>query len=277
MSSQSLFEFEYFKQRQRRLAKMGKTQHKMIKENSDQFITVETMVEENHTMLDDIMNSPTIQYGFCVVNFTSDAYQELEIKRTNLKQLLFVSMVGAGGAGGLSYNGSMFYGGGGAGAGASFVKYTISLPTNVNLAKCTATIGQGGVTSGADGGDTTLRIVFMTDDGDQPEIILTAKGGKRGGSTDTDNQGGAGGLSNHIIMFNGENGEDGEITIPSIGTANGGNGGNSFFALGGTGGLNGTNTGLKGQDGKLGGGGGGSALGTNDIGKGGNGFIHIEF
>lgn len=202
-----------------------------------------------------------------------------------------VTMVGGGGAGGTgSVKNGILYGGGGGGAGGSCLKKPVII---INLAReditIKTTIGIGGNSESPDGTDTTVCISV----GEKIVFKHTAHGGKRGGNTEN-NKGGKGGGCGTNEMFGGYDGQQGSVTVSNVGKTFGGRGGNSAFEEGGFGGYqsntfktddidgykhpdNSTNP--QGQDGVMGSGGGGSVPGIDPllVGKGGNGFVIIEF
>ena len=204
-----------------------------------------------------------------------------------------ITMVGGGGAGGSGcMKNGIFYGGGGGGAGGSCLKKPVII---VNPAREEITIktriGKGGVVDSPDGGDTSVCIHV----GSKLIFKHTAHGGKRGGSLDTNNEGGRGGACATNEMFGGYNGQKGSVSLSSVGKMFGGRGGNSAFEEGGLGGYQSndfkTNDDMdgyehpdnsknpQGQDGVMGSGGGGSVPGieSDKIGKGGDGFVIVEF
>lgn len=205
---------------------------------------------------------------------------------------LTVTMVGGGGAGGSGcIKNGILYSGGGGGAGGSCLKKPVII---INPAREDITIkikiGKGGNETTFDGCDTSVCIFV----GQKLIFKHTAQGGKRGGSTDSNNKGGKGGSCSTNEMFGGYDGQQGSISLSSVGKVFGGRGGNSAFEEGGFGGYqsnifkiendtdgydhpdNSKNP--QGQDGVMGSGGGGSVPGLGDkIAKGGDGFVIVEF
>lgn len=201
-----------------------------------------------------------------------------------------ITMVGGGGAGGTGcMKNGIIYSGGGGGAGGSCLKKPVIIvnPSREDI-KIRTRIGRGGTIDSPDGGDTIVTIYVGS------KIIFkhTANGGKRGGCSDINNKGGKGGSCATNEMFGGYDGQQGSITLSSIGKLFGGRGGNSAFEEGGLGGYQSSvnkNSDVDGydnpdnsknpcgQDGVMGSGGGGSAIGSQDVGKGGDGFVIVEF
>ena len=179
--------------------------------------------------------------------------------------MVWLTMIGGGGAGGIGQNGSMFSGGGGGGAGAALVSVPIAVNSRQSLQLF---VGQGGTASNPDGQDSIVRLYDVNNN-----LIsqFTAQGGK-GALFDV---AGASGVASAKHVLSGDNGAAGSIVMPSMGSAPGGNGGSSFFAAGGLGALTATNGSLTGTNGVNGSGGGGSAIGSSAGGNGGNGFIRI--
>jgi hypothetical protein len=204
-----------------------------------------------------------------------------------------ITMVAAGAAGGHgTIKNGIFYSGGGGAAGGSIIKKPVLI---INPMKEDITIkikvGIGGNIENPDGGDTSVCIYV----GSKIIFKITAQGGKRGGSTDSNNKGGQGGTCGSNEMLGGYNGQNGSITLSSIGKIFGGNGGNSAFEEGGLGGYQKNHFKIEddldgfehpdnshnpqGQNGIMGSGGGGSVPGLDPklIGFGGNGFAILEF
>lgn len=194
---------------------------------------------------------------------------------------LIITAAAAGGAGGHGVlENEDAVGGPGGGAGAGILFY----PIRVGKAKTIAfTIGKGGVEPSQDGGDTVVKY---------DETVLTLGGGK--GSKDVhDASGGAGGTCDIDARCSGFSGSSGSEAIvdrksKDANVAVGGDGGNSLFAKGGTGGLKAY---VKGGDGRMapsikgldaegyaaGGGGSGVGIAKNLVGKGGDGFVFVQF
>ena len=201
--------------------------------------------------------------------------------------VLFVTMIGGGGAGGVGYiEGIYYYSGGGGGAGACYVKKPIEINKGDTVI---VKVGKGGVYNDFHGEDTYIKIVHIN----KKTTIVIARGGKNGHPYkygDKMTNGGEGGVSLNKC-FSGDNGMNGKITIPSQYAVCGGDGANSHYYNGGYGGGNYFNTGgeggnseiLIGEDGKYGSGGGGSAPkfeikdDAKISGNGGNGFVLIEW
>ena len=191
---------------------------------------------------------------------------------------IFLHMAGGGGGGGLGLSGSQFYGGAGGGAGATMSKRPITIVSGATGILFRVILGKGGE-GGEDGGETLVGITWVGGGGGggTEEQIFRCAGGKAGGSG-SQNVGGQGGISTYLkTVFSGENGEDWQVTLPSQGSAAGGKGGDNFFSGGGLGGLSAGNENIRGLDGTAGSGGGGSSIGATQAGKGGRGFVNLEW
>jgi len=206
--------------------------------------------------------------------------------------IVFITMVGGGGAGGIGQiNGLYYLSGGGGGSGASYIKKPIFIKKG---SKIMAKVGSGGKSNiNENGSDSILTIVYPCN----KICKIIAKGGYNGYPTidnKTSIKCGKGGVSLLNKCFSGSDGQDGMMTIPSQIQSIGGNGGNSHFYDGGIGGQNyfeyGENSdntsnevNLIGHDGYFGSGGGGSCpRGNIDYnyklsGDGGNGYIYLEW
>lgn len=201
---------------------------------------------------------------------------------------LLVSMVGGGGCGGNStVNGNFLYGGGGGGSGGGYLKKPIPITHNHLRTTIRIKIGKGGSYSNPDGGDTILSIY----NGDKLTKEFIGRGGK--GAIGRFNKGGDG-AAGFSDLLTGSQGNSGAAALTTSKTRiTGGNGASSLFSKGGLGGyqdilstdtekdfINPTNKdNPKGMDGSQGSGGGGSADGIDPtlVGKGGDGFIIIEY
>ncbi|ARF10683.1 hypothetical protein Hokovirus_2_210 [Hokovirus HKV1] len=173
-------------------------------------------------------------------------------------EIIFITMSGGGGAGGIGkiINNRMYNGYGGGGA-SGFIHYPIAVKKDTTLC---ITVGKGGdkYKNKGDGEDT---IIEFYDSCNKMYFNIVSEGGKGGSEVDA----GLGGKNYLIPSFSGQDG------IKS--------GGNSIFGYGGEDGLDGYN----------GSGGGGSlALDYEDVitkkktncklsGNGGNGFVIIEY
>lgn len=191
---------------------------------------------------------------------------------------LFISLCGAGGAGGPgAVDGIVFQGGGGGGSGESISRYPINLygAPSIIRAKC----GAGGSAIHSNGMPSMVE-VWVYKDFNQI-VRLEASGGL--GSTNIN--GGQGAVSSILPIYNGQNGQNGDAILPSFGNTFGGAGGNTVFGKGGRGGnrytiKNEYNIDVLQQNGEVGtngGGGGGSVPGSSVISRGGNGFVMIEW
>lgn len=208
----------------------------------------------------------------------------------NCTNFIYITAVGAGGAGGVGLVKDMYYySGGGGGAGACIIKKPIKVTpgTIINVY-----VGLGGFIkpdlSGENGENTTIEILYPN--GTIKTLVL--HGGNNGFPFNNVLQvnGGKGGIDDCGLTFlNGADGSDGCITIPSQIAACGGKGGKSMMCNGGKGGGNyfdnggkgGTTNMLSGENGEFGSGGGGSIprFIPNDIpsGLGGDGIVIIEW
>lgn len=181
--------------------------------------------------------------------------------------MVFITMVGAGGSGS---EGTVDLPGSGGGAGKAI--YRIPLSINGSTGRLIITAGLGGDVDSLHGTASAV----------EPEMkfgarqVVSAEGGKAA----TGRSGGSGAASELSPLGSGGNGSNGDIS-QSLHT--GGDGGASNFAVGGKGG---NKTYIKdsldkpilvsvGQNGTYGSGGGGSVNGKP--GKGGNGFVMIEY
>lgn len=207
--------------------------------------------------------------------------------------IIFITMVGGGGAGGIGYiEGMYFYSGGGGGAGSCIIKKPVMIkPETVIKIK----VGNGGCQNNdGDGKDTIVEIINLSE-----TITIIASGGFSGNPKYIDNcvcydkniSGGKGGCTELVCFLKGNDGEDGIVSIPSHMCAIGGNGGASSMHIGGKGGGNyfsGGGSGghldnIIGKDGQNGSGGGGSCprakINYNSAmsGNGGNGIVIIEW
>lgn len=222
-------------------------------------------------------------------------------------RVIFVSMAGGGGAGGIGcVRGNKYISGGGGGSGMCCIKKPINVKKGYTLK---VKVGSGGSSmKNINGRDTYIKVYGKC----KHKYIgtITACGGQNGNPT-----------INHIyssdmdVPFNGgktmtcnedsnqvddtntinlsNDGQDGQLTFPSQTALCAGDGGNNVFFEGGAGGSNIFNSGgtrgiyeedkYNGEDGNFGSGGGGSCprLGLEDkeklSGSGGNGFVLIEW
>ena len=206
--------------------------------------------------------------------------------------LMFVTIIGGGGAGGIGYIKNMYYySGGGGGASACFIKKPIEVKKGSILK---IKVGKGGnINCCRDGEDSFVEILTC----DNNKNIVCVEGGKNGKSSlcfDGKVDGGKGGKNSYNKCFDGKDGKNGSISIPSQFLCYGGMGGNShfylggdgggsYFSLGGNGGNGGNSANIIGCDGKYGSGGGGSApkcnIDKNEklSGDGGDGIVIIEW
>jgi len=222
-------------------------------------------------------------------------------------KIIFLSIVGGGGAGGIGYCANQyFYSGSGGGAGACILKKPILLGhcRIINIY-----VGCGGNSvKGYDGEKSWIE--YMNDQGCLEKIIVdggengnpkwnnfdgTVSGGRGGQNCYPYLSGGCGDDGKLILPnhhgFKGIEGQCGEISFPSGPTTNTGCGGNSILSNGGHGGTNyfsngghcGNNINPIGENGSWGSGGGGSCPTYKHkqecqlSGNGGHGFIMIEF
>ena len=116
---------------------------------------------------------------------------------------VFVTIVGGGGASGVSYPAQAYEGGGG-GGGAAYVFYPIYNAAGYVL---NFTVGSGGQGSGNGGGTTTLSTLSGN-----YGLSLTAGGGA-GGTASTDEISGNGGTGGSIATLTGGTGGTGGITV----------------------------------------------------------------
>lgn len=216
--------------------------------------------------------------------------------------MIFITMVAGGGAGGIGCVENMYYcAGGGGGGGACIIKKPVSV-TPKTIIKIT--VGRGGNKNiNIDGQDTNVEIIT-------PELnsLNLKTGGGANGNPDYRNteletntsgrtgpemntSGGKGGYTDLVSILRGNDGENGGISIPSQTSAISGNGGSSILNMGGKGGGNYFSSGgtggslinIIGEDGNYGSGGGGSAprvkININDklSGNGGDGMVLIEW
>lgn len=191
-----------------------------------------------------------------------------------------ITAVGGGASGGHAViEADEVIGGCGGGASASILFYPIKLNKSRTI---NFIVGRGGQKPAENGTDTIIKYEDNT---------LTLHGGQ--GCTDVhSNMGGAGGTCDIDPLCNGYSGSSGTETLydkknKDNEPAFGGTGGSSRFHMGGIGGLkafvmsenNKLVPSLKGLDGEFGSGGGGSSPGISKdlVGKGGNGFVYINF
>lgn len=182
--------------------------------------------------------------------------------------LMYITLVGGGGAGALgSVSNGVFNCGGGGGSGGAHLRVPIAIPKDTISVSLTCFIGKGGNADNIDGGDTMVSIICNG----IPYVSLIATGGK--GAVGT--VGGTCGSGNK--NFTGQNGSSGSSGVSSQ-IQLGGNGGDSIFYTGGKGYYVGIETDCSGKHGS---GGGGMIPGiTSDdpsFGNGGNGLVLVEY
>lgn len=208
-----------------------------------------------------------------------DEQDEITITESGI---IYITMIGGGGSGGMGYiSGMTYYAGGGGGSGSYIIKFPVEVePTWV----IRITVGMGGILSVCADGQPS--IVEILEDGVVIRTIMVM-GGMAGNpklESETAINGGNGGDSTLVSTYNGNPGEDGMLGLPSVVNVYGGNGGNSPFGQGGTGG--GKTTGefeFTGSHGTFGAGGGGGIPIIDPIegqelgGNGGTGFVLIEY
>lgn len=230
----------------------------------------------------DVVDYTKCSYGYSKIYTEIDKLHRVGIMKNISK--LFITLVGAGGAGGLGYiSNNYYYSGGGGGSGA----YARRIPIDVVPGHIVhINIGKGGdLSKNLDGEESYIEIV---NNGGHVMKKISVNGGKNGhprSQDDTSIEGGDPGVNIGAIYRNGDKGNSGSITLPSQSNVFGGNGADSGFANGGLGGghLIDNNIEFIGMDGSFGSGGGGSAPRTNiDLtqklsGNGGDGYIMIEF
>jgi len=162
-----------------------------------------------------------------------------------------VLLVGGGGAGNVGWSSSSFSSSGGGGGGGGGFSAIQNLPVSSNL---TVTIGAGGISSGGDGGTTSIT---------GGAFSVYAKGGKGGIGEYNRGFGGIGGAGTSAL---GENGQFGTGAYNLSDSAMGGRGGDSVYGSGGIGGARATAG--ENASGYGGGGGGGGVSGSNTFGAG---------
>ena len=167
--------------------------------------------------------------------------------------LIFITIIGAGGAGGMGCVKDMYYySGGGGGAGSCYIKKPVEVRNGTIL---NIKVGKGGtIKDNLDGEDSYVEVNNLYTD----NAIVVAQGGKNGCLSYTNALccmdgtcenihivcGGSGGKNNTCVTcFDGCDGDPGQISVPSQFAANGGNGGTSHFYNGGNGGGNYFNSG----------------------------------
>jgi hypothetical protein len=178
-------------------------------------------------------------------------------------ETIFVTMSGGGGAG---TPGSETEPGVGGGAAEAVSRRALSVVGGTGQLLLSA--GRGGENGYLPDGTESFVEVLMKDGSRR---VLEAKGGLTG--TEATKGAGLGASSHFHTTFSGQNGNRPHSAIEA------GAGGNSYFSSGGSGGGSHYETGKlcsKGQDGSFGSGGGGSLAGSLP-GKGGSGFIVIEY
>lgn len=174
-----------------------------------------------------------------------------------------MKITAGGGAGGIGdLKDGIFYSGGGGGAGET-------LNRNINKPKgkewvLLIIVGRGGKSPSEDGEYSAVIL-------DKQGVLFSSKPGKGGGSGINN----YGGLSGNRSLTS--NGLPGSFTYPSQSSPKGGKGGKSKYKLGGRGGYTHGNEKNEGEDGQCGSGGGGSTVGTPKSGKGGCGYITINY
>lgn len=186
--------------------------------------------------------------------------------------IMYITMVGGGGAGGIGFirDGNTYISGGGGGGGACLTQKPVRISRDTILE---IKVGQGGsINNTPDGGDTYVKITYP----DNTVTTITCEGGKMGHPTilfENNINGGIGGkcseyaptkvfksslfdiklgtdnandgnvtsfdINSDELLYSstdGKNGDNGAISYPSQEIARGGNGGNSLFCNGGKGG-----------------------------------------
>lgn len=186
--------------------------------------------------------------------------------------IMYITMVGAGGAGGIGFirDGNTYISGGGGGGGACLTQKPVRICRDTILE---IKVGQGGsMNTIPDGSDTYVKITYP----DNTNLTVTCEGGKMGHPSllfENNINGGIGGkcseyaptkvfksnlfdiklgdgnsnnanvasfdINSDELLFSssdGKNGDNGAISYPSQEIARGGNGGNSLFCNGGRGG-----------------------------------------
>ncbi len=268
---------------------MNKISESNLLEYSNKFDELKrTILEKCSFDINMLMPNPT---NICFTD-TNKIHQYIIPEKINL---IFVTIVGGGGAGGIGYcSNQYFYSGGGGGAGACIIKKPIKVEPNLILY---IKVGEGGNSKDRKHGESSyIRFCFKSNDN-----RIKAKGGKNGYpqlkdgcDLDLKVDGGEGGELCYPFLSgnNGEDGKmiptknyhnnkcykktdynfpgtdgcDGEISFPSGPTSCPGSGGCSVFYDGGCGGTNyfsdggkcGNNYNSIGYDGSYGSGGGGS-------------------
>lgn len=191
--------------------------------------------------------------------------------------IIYVTMIGGGGAGGIGHLDGYYYSGGGGGAGACFFRKPFPIVKGCVL---NITVGMGGDISKNEHGQPSYIEIIYPDGNNKTLSVEGGKNGKSDNTLNTDVSGGHGGKSEFVSIYDGNKGENGQQGLPSFASVYGGKGGSSMLSHGGKGG---TEDNLIGIDGIFGGGGGGSVprILTNMKGKlsgnGGSGLIIIEF
>lgn len=219
--------------------------------------------------------------------------------------IIWVTMVGGGGSGGIGcINGVTYYSGSGGGAGTTIIHKPIKVHKGATLL---IKVGKGGTANtNCDGQSSSITImsnggenIVKTNGG---ENIVEAPGGENGFPKVTNAniepvtfiesvEPGSGGINILNLSFSGEDGDPGSISLPSQTVSNTGDGGNSSFFVGGNGGQNsfelggrgGTSENLIGGDGQFGSGGGGSCpknhidMNSQLSGNGGDGFVKLNW
>lgn len=227
--------------------------------------------------------------------FITDVTKTTEIVVDQDISVVFVTMVGGGGAGGVGcVDRHRYMSGGGGGSGSCVIKKPVVVKFGDRLL---IDVGRGGVaTKDVKAGDTTVKVVSRC----MTKETVVVFGGCNGlpdvatASSPTEQEvrltGGSGGVSEQHCCLQGKPGNDGMVSLPSQISNEGGDGGNSVFANSGGGGSNifsiggesGSTSCIIGGDGRFGSGGGGSAPVLNVdttrqvSGNGGDGFVLIE-
>ena len=207
----------------------------------------------------------------------TDPDQVYEIIVPNGIDIIFISEIGGGGAGGYAKIDGHIYSGGGGGSGSVMIECPMSIESGSRLE---IRVGRGGsIDITRDLGDSSI-------DGEESSVTVFKRNlklkkasvtGGRGANGNKCGDGGKGSLSSNL---NGDTGEDGQTQVFSmIHNAKGGNGGSSYFGPGGLGGMSGDNSTNAGLNGKKGSGGGGAGIldMSDKPGNGGDGIVIIHF
>lgn len=245
------------------------------------------MYYENIDDTKSIRDNVNIDYTKCYYGYSKTYTETGKIHRLGIVRnisKIFVTLIGAGGAGGLGYiSNNYYYSGGGGGSGA----YARRIPVEVHDGYVVfIVVGKGGNLSERRDGDETY--VQVLDRNGNPIRKISASGAGNGHPHTLDDtlvDGGNAAMDNGAYFRDGLPGNNGHVSLPSQANIVGGNGADSGYAKGGIGGGTQTNDEIQfiGGDGSFGSGGGGSSPKPNiDLneklsGNGGDGFVMIEF